>query len=275
MKKYFFILAVCPFLLCCKSGQEDVPEEPAYTPPCSCGLEWPQEETIYQKEVPWDYPVKPGTEEWEQLSTIQEARDACQIPEDVLSSLSTEDLMQICMQYPFFKFIYMSSTFDGGLEHTFDSFNGLRELFRRDDALKELMKQYRCRIQNWDFFWNGKASDVEKGWYDLDLRCLEILLSHYQLPVDSKENYKDILQYLFCGYEIVYLKRLLETDFFGSEQWVTGSNSYSRAQLILKIDEQILELIPPRTPWNCIYVNGRIDKPILRTLDELTCQIIH
>ena len=36
------------------------------------------------------YPVRPGTAEWASLENHQDKVDACQIPEDILSSMSTE-----------------------------------------------------------------------------------------------------------------------------------------------------------------------------------------
>ena len=37
----------------------------------------------------WDYPVKPGMEKWKQFTKTDEMIQACQIPEEVLNSIST------------------------------------------------------------------------------------------------------------------------------------------------------------------------------------------
>ena len=50
----------------------------------------------------WDYPVKPGMEEWRQLQSHTEMVSVCQIPEEILSSLSTEDLAELCLRYPMY-----------------------------------------------------------------------------------------------------------------------------------------------------------------------------
>lgn len=41
-------------------------------------------------------------EVWQSFQTLEEMQSACQIPDDVLPNLSTEELVQICMDYPLF-----------------------------------------------------------------------------------------------------------------------------------------------------------------------------
>ena len=50
----------------------------------------------------WNYPVKLGTSEWAELKTNEEKYEACRIPNDILKSLSTFDLIEICIEYPLF-----------------------------------------------------------------------------------------------------------------------------------------------------------------------------
>ena len=45
----------------------------------------------------WDYPVKPGTEEWKSLKSHCEKISVCQIPNEILKNCSTEDLLEICL----------------------------------------------------------------------------------------------------------------------------------------------------------------------------------
>ena len=50
----------------------------------------------------WDYPMKPGMEEWNQLKTEEERIAAVQIPEDVLAKLSPAEVVRLCMPFPLF-----------------------------------------------------------------------------------------------------------------------------------------------------------------------------
>ena len=54
-----------------------------------------------EKNEIWDFPVKPGSAEWASFTTSQQMLDACQIPPEILEELSTKELAEICMNYPF------------------------------------------------------------------------------------------------------------------------------------------------------------------------------
>ena len=78
MKTYFFIIITCCFFFvsCIKNN------EPS---------------TI---DVYWDYPIKPGMEEWENLESHKAKVDACQVPDDILQNISTKELLKLCLNYP-------------------------------------------------------------------------------------------------------------------------------------------------------------------------------
>ena len=52
-------------------------------------------DTVYQ------YPIVPGTSEWIELSSLEEKIQACQIPQEVIDWLSTDDLVISVIDYPF------------------------------------------------------------------------------------------------------------------------------------------------------------------------------
>jgi len=269
MKNYFFIFITCSLLLCCHHEQNEpiIPEEPKpepeapYVMPCGCGDEWPQEETICDRELPWNYPI--GTEEWNKMTTHQEALEACQIPEEILASLSTDDLTELCLMYPFFvEALTVYPSYELGLIGMFRDFNGIRELYQRKDVAKALLKKYRCLMQRMSIL-NGPALNVEKGLYICSIFDTELLLSHYQSPDDSKENYIEILQQLVCGHE----KRLMHPEFY------MGRVFYARAKMLVKIDEQNLESIP-QGGSNDIFLKGRCDELTERAINDLSCQYI-
>ncbi len=55
---------------------------------------------LFAQTTSWDYPVKPGSAEWAAFSSRDEMRFACEIPSDILSSVSTETLVELCLNYP-------------------------------------------------------------------------------------------------------------------------------------------------------------------------------
>lgn len=88
------------------------------------------------------YPVQPGTEEWEQLDHGERVL-ACQIPEEVLEQMTTEELATVVLKYPcFFDMIFYDS-YQEGFEVVRDNFNGLQALLKREDLAEGLLKIYR------------------------------------------------------------------------------------------------------------------------------------
>ncbi len=81
--------------------------------------------------IPYTYPIQRGTDEWLQLKTLEDKLAACQIPEDVLSQMTTDALIETVKNYPLAINIYAYSTIDRGYEVVKSQFNGLAELDRR------------------------------------------------------------------------------------------------------------------------------------------------
>lgn len=91
---------------------------------------------------PYDYPIRPGMEEWNALQTAEDRYGACQIPEKILSSISTVALAETCLNFPLFLEVNMASTLQKGFHSVVEHFNGLQELFKREDAGKSLISIY-------------------------------------------------------------------------------------------------------------------------------------
>ena len=50
--------------------------------------------------TPYDFPIKPGTEEWQKIKSGDEIAMVCSIPDSILTSLTTEALAKTCLNYP-------------------------------------------------------------------------------------------------------------------------------------------------------------------------------
>jgi hypothetical protein len=108
----------------------------------ACALCAPLDETSAQaaKAPVWDYPVKPGTPQWAAFETHDQMLEAIQIPESILNSLTTEELVEICLNYPLsFDFFAYSSLLEGLVKNVAINFNGVQELFRRSDNVQCLL----------------------------------------------------------------------------------------------------------------------------------------
>lgn len=88
------------------------------------------------------YPVRPGTAEWLALETHQDMVDACEIPEDVLAAMTTEELAQTVLAYPLAVDMFAYDNWSTGVDIITDHFNGLTEFSSRLDSASCLVDLY-------------------------------------------------------------------------------------------------------------------------------------
>ena len=202
----------------------------------------------------WDYPAKPGMNEWKQFNSNEEMVKACQIPEKILSSLSTKDLTAICLQYPLLSDVFAFNFLSMGADKLYDDFNGIRELFKRKDAWKELLKHYNCQMQVFE----GVKSF-------LPVWNLEFLLGFYTQKADilSKEDYKKMLQSLLCGYE----KEIMHDD--PNFSYPFPCNFWARAHVIIKISPKSIEEMPGKKVFDGLFHRDYMD-----IINDLSYQLI-
>lgn len=102
----------------------------------------------------YDYPIKPGTNEWSILSH-SEIITACQIPDSTLKIISTEGLIESVLTFPLFADIYLNNEhIQAGFNAFYENFNGIRELLQRNDVGAKIFYRYKqmdpaCRHHNW------------------------------------------------------------------------------------------------------------------------------
>lgn len=95
-----------------------------------------------QRNDPYPFPVKPGTKEWTELKTYDERLKAYTIPADILNQMTTQALVQTCLNYPELRLITTRNDLQTGYSYIKSIFNGLEELEKRKDAGKELLAAY-------------------------------------------------------------------------------------------------------------------------------------
>lgn len=91
----------------------------------------------------WNYPIKPGTKEWQNLKTPKERINAYNIPDSILYKISTKNLVKSCLNYPDMIVIMHRDDLQSGYNYLKTLFNGFEELEKRPDAGKELIEVYK------------------------------------------------------------------------------------------------------------------------------------
>lgn len=135
--------------------------------------------SVAQNNITWDFPIKPGTEAWAKLSSSQEMIDACHIPNDILITLTTNELAEICISYPLLADMLLTRNFQDGFERTSKIFNGFQELLLRDNAGPSLLRIY----EQFDLvsFQKTKGNEVKNVFLDM---CLDVVMAQ---PVFLKQ----------------------------------------------------------------------------------------
>ena len=72
---------------------------------------------LAQKEVTWDYPIKPGTEEWKSLKSYDEKLNAYNFPIEVLEKMNKKNLVKTCLAYPEFRLIMTRNSIQEGYSY--------------------------------------------------------------------------------------------------------------------------------------------------------------
>lgn len=138
-----------------------------------------------QEEVTWNFPVKHGTKEWDNLKTYQEKLNAYNIPQDILKTITTKELVKTCLNYPEFRLVFTRNDLQSGYDYISTKFNGFKELESRSDAGKSLLELY----SEYDpAGFDPNSSDLEIGRYIVRFTYIELLIAQY----DILKNLTDI-----------------------------------------------------------------------------------
>ncbi|MDY7040242.1 MAG: hypothetical protein SVX38_05200 [Chloroflexota bacterium] len=121
----------------------------------------------------YDFPIKPGTPEWAALKSHEEMLQVCQVPESILQEMSTEGLIETCLNYPLYGDMLAYNSMQQGFDAVVSRFNGLQELLKREDAGSKLLARYRKMDPETGENWTPLRSSNSS----LDFTFIEMLLA--------------------------------------------------------------------------------------------------
>ncbi|MGN0481622.1 MAG: hypothetical protein ACI4EV_08630 [Lachnospiraceae bacterium] len=148
----------------------------------------------------YQYPIYPGTDEWASYDDVREKNKLLQLPEEVLSS-TTSDLVKIVMEYPYLSDIFVFNSYRGGFNAVVNGFNGLKELIGREDAAKELLAYY----EKIDFGEKVNTADARQVTKASNYNALEVILAQPEVYNSFDESQKEKLESLIKR-NVVYRK---------------------------------------------------------------------
>lgn len=98
----------------------------------------------------YEYPITPGSPGWDTLNP-HERFEAMQIPDSILQNMSTWGLVETCFNYPLYGVFTIMDDYSSYINGLSNSFNGLKELYSRNDVEKILLFSYRhLNVKNFE-----------------------------------------------------------------------------------------------------------------------------
>ena len=115
-----------------------------FTLTVSCSVEEVQQDDCIPFDIPdtFEYPIRPGSEEWSRLGSLAEKVQVCQIPEQTLESISTEGLLETLLNYPLILDYGAFNDMQMGFERIISENNGFKEFYSREDLFSVISDRY-------------------------------------------------------------------------------------------------------------------------------------
>lgn len=153
-------------------------------------------DTKYAITVPYEYPIVPGMDEWADFKTLDEMIAACQIPDKVLSRMSTDALVETVVNYPLAINMFAYSNYQSGFDSVMNYCNGFQELYNRTDSLQKMEK----------YLNNQSEKNTDSEVYKLKNLIANTIMSNLVLRDELKSNLKSMVtpEEIKLRYEIHY-----------------------------------------------------------------------
>ena len=181
----------------------------------------------------WDFPVKPGMAEWCQLKSMDEMYQVCQIPDNILRNIDTKSLTDICLNFPAPPVFPLFNTPHQGFMEYYSNFNGIRELFTRNDAGMHLFQKYvEMSLSAFEPDWPL----YKQGQFISRYKFIESILSQPQVVATlDLEEQKTLLHEAVCKID----EKISRTDLFSGfsiemNLWVIGRLLSNEVKLALE-----------------------------------------
>lgn len=113
------------------------------------------------------YPVTQLDAEWSSFYLTSERVDACQIPQYIIESMTTSQLLQAVIDYPMYATLYMYDDMQTGYKKLLEYCNALKALLERENCRETVIENYiryaipEKRARDWSSIFD--VNNPEKG----------------------------------------------------------------------------------------------------------------
>lgn len=178
-------------------------------------------EEVWKQYAVGEYPTDKTSKEWKGMD-YPETVSACELPKDMVTDMSTDDLTEYMLNYPLLIDVYAFDDIESGIEHLKNTSNVCAELFSREDAIPSLIDAYESLDCDYNFVAEGTQLMSENGYLQ------EIFLESYfgynveELSRDEKNDIKEIMEDKFEQKNDCVKEFSTATEFFDAAYESTG-----------------------------------------------------
>ncbi len=109
------------------------------------------------------YPLTPNDFIWSEMTYVEQV-EACNMPQELVDGLSTEELVNSALEYPFLLDFLLFDSYDEGIEHMKETSNVYKELYEREDVGEVLIDTYAALEVDYDSIALNNVEEYEKDW---------------------------------------------------------------------------------------------------------------
>lgn len=160
---------------------------------------------------------------WGKYKTYKERLNALQIPQSQINKIVSDELLEICMNFPYVANLGCYYDLQLGLSNIERMFNGFRELNSRQDYSEVLIRKY--RQLPFEISILKSATPIEIGAFSCKTMLLESMIIHaMNSSIFSNVQIDDIM---YMAQKLLELKQELPA-YFGSRSLATTKNVQSK-----------------------------------------------
>ena len=172
----------------------------------------------------YKYPLTPGTDEWKNYEG--NIREALQIPNDVLETISTEGLLESLLKHPYFPDYFLYDSRQLGFDHLSYWSPGIEVLLKRPDFFSVILDRYQKMDLDCEAFYPPFFSDV----FQYSFPSVEIFIAQDEL-IDNLDSTQ--IHLLFETVREVNLLKIDKVTLF----WMGAMESTAlMAKILLKVN---------------------------------------
>lgn len=146
---------------------------------------------LFGQSTLFEFPVKRGTPEWDNLKSYEEKRIVCQIPAEKIALIPTSSLLDIYLDYPLLGDVMVFSSHQEGFNKLRINFNAVNELISRKDLSTTLIKKYKELMP----YSLKNLSNFSRGEYSFRIQAIEIFLCQDEVLSNlSQNNRRELLE---------------------------------------------------------------------------------